>query len=112
MQEITSVEQYVTAIRGDEPVVMLFSADWCPDCRYLDTFIDEVAEAHQSEYTFYHVDSEQFPELCQTYDVMGIPSFLAYQKGKVVGRFVNRNRKTRREVEGFLEQVEANVERA
>ncbi|QSO54435.1 thioredoxin family protein [Alicyclobacillus curvatus] len=112
MEEITSLEQYVNAIRADKPTVMLFSADWCPDCRYLDTFIDEVVEAHQSEYDFYHVDTERFPELCETYDVMGIPSFLAYHKGQVVTRFVNRNRKTKREVEGFLEQVHTAVESA
>lgn len=111
MEDITSIEQYVNAMRATGPTVMLFSADWCPDCRYLDTFIDTVVEAHP-EYRFYHVDTESFPELCETYDVMGIPSFLAYHKGQVIGRFVNRNRKTKREVEGFLEQVHKTVEKA
>lgn len=105
MEGIQSMEQYFTLIREEQPVIMLFSADWCPDCRYLDIFIEEVVEQFKQHFVFYKVDRDQFPDLCDQYDILGIPSFLAYDKGSVIGRFVSKNRKTRKEVEDFLEQV-------
>lgn len=105
MRAITSLDEYFTVVREDKPAVMIFSAGWCPDCRYLDVFIDDVEEKYRDQMDFYKVDRDQFLELCETLDIMGIPSFLVYRRGQVVGRFVNGKRKTREEVEGFLDEV-------
>lgn len=105
MENITSVEQFVTKIRETKRTVMLFSADWCPDCRFLDGFIGTVAETHKDTFSFFKVDRDAFPELCDTYDILGIPSMLVFRDGKIVGRFVSKLRKTKAEVEDFLAQV-------
>lgn len=105
MQEIASTEEFIIKIREPKRTVMLFSANWCPDCRFLDTFIDDVVLSYGDKFDFYHVDRDAFPELCSTYDILGIPSFLVFEQGKVIGRFVSKLRKTRREVEDFLGQV-------
>ncbi|GMA49625.1 thiol reductase thioredoxin [Alicyclobacillus contaminans] len=105
MQEIRTLDEYFTVVRREQPSVMLFSAGWCPDCRYLDRFIDEVVDAYADRATFYKVDRDAFPELCETLDILGIPSFLAYRNGQVIGRFVSKLRKTRDEVERFLDEV-------
>ncbi|MCL6452314.1 MAG: thioredoxin family protein [Alicyclobacillus sp.] len=105
MNSVSSIEQFVEAIRSPQRTVLLFSADWCPDCRFLDQFIDDVAEAHARDFTFLKVDRDQFPELCETYDILGIPSLLVFRDGAVVGRFVSKLRKTRAEVEDFLARV-------
>lgn len=110
MKNISSMEEYFTLARGEQPVVMLFSADWCPDCRFLDRFIDEVEQAYSDKFAFYKVDRDKFPELCETLDIMGIPSFVAYQKGNVLGRFVSKLRKTKEEVEAFLNDVSAKLQ--
>lgn len=114
MKNIESMDEYFTLVRGDQPVVMLFSADWCPDCRFLDRFIDEVEAVYEGTFTFYKVDRDAFPELCETLEIMGIPSFLGYQQGNILGRFVSKLRKTRAEVESFLDDLasKANVTRS
>ncbi|MCL6636494.1 MAG: thioredoxin family protein [Alicyclobacillus sp.] len=101
---VTSLDEYFTLVRGADPVVMVFSADWCPDCRYLDGFLADVAAA-RPQFAFYKVDRDAFPELCESLDILGIPSLLAYQHGRVLGRFVSKLRKTRAEVEAFLDDV-------
>ncbi len=49
------------------------------------------------------IDRDDFIDLCVALDVFGIPSFLAYDKGNEVGRFVSKDRKTQQEIEAFLD---------
>ncbi len=105
MEKIESLSQYEAVISRETPVVLVFSADWCPDCRFLDTFIDQVVEEYQDKFAFYHVDRDEQSELCEKLDVLGIPSFIAYQAGEEVNRFVNGKRKSRQEVTEFLNQT-------
>ncbi len=105
MEWIRTLDDYFTLVQKDTPVIMIFSADWCPDCRYLDLFIDDIATEYKDKLEIYKVNRDEFGELCETLDIMGIPSLLAYRDGKVVNRWVNGKRKSREEVEDFLETV-------
>ncbi|MGB3102380.1 MAG: thioredoxin family protein, partial [Psychrobacillus psychrotolerans] len=44
-------------------------------------------------------------DLCIELDIFGIPSFLAYENGEEKGRFVSKDRKTREEIESFLQSI-------
>jgi thiol-disulfide isomerase/thioredoxin len=110
MEAIQSMEQFFTLVREDKPTVMVFSADWCPDCRYMETYIDDVVAEYQDRVRFYLVDRDKFLDLCETLEVLGIPSFIAYKDGKVISRFVNGKRKTRQEVTDFLDDALAKIE--
>ncbi|MBH1095463.1 thioredoxin family protein, partial [Enterococcus faecium] len=39
------------------------------------------------------------------WNIFGIPSFVVIQDGKELGRLVNKDRKTKQEIESFLESV-------
>ncbi|MEW8986079.1 MAG: thioredoxin family protein, partial [Bacillus sp. (in: firmicutes)] len=54
------------------------------------------------DYTFIHIDRDQFIDLCAEMDVFGIPSFIAYENGTELGRFVSKDRKTQEEIEAFI----------
>ena len=54
------------------------------------------------DYTFVRVDRDQFIELAQKWDIFGIPSFVVLEKGWEIGRFVDKNRKTKTEINSFL----------
>lgn len=99
MKKLESMEQYKDMIQ--EKVILLFSADWCPDCRFIEPFLPEIEETY-NEFTFYYVDRDQFIDLCAELNVFGIPSFIAYSKGEEIGRFVSKDRKTQEEIEQFL----------
>ena len=101
MKKLESVEQF-NELKDNEKVVFLFSADWCPDCRFIEPFMPEV-ESDFSQFTFIYVDRDEFIEVCAESDVFGIPSFIAYEKGTELGRFVNKDRKTKEEIESFLQ---------
>ncbi|HWI47835.1 MAG TPA: thioredoxin family protein [Rummeliibacillus sp.] len=101
MENLHSVEQY-NALKEQGKHVLLFTAGWCPDCHFIEPFMPEVEEKY-SEYTFISVDRDQFIDLCGELEVYGIPSFIAYNNGEETGRFVSKDRKTKEEIETFLQ---------
>lgn len=103
MKKLESVEQF-EKMRDNGKHVFLFTADWCPDCRVIEPFLPEV-ESNFSLYTFVLVDRDQFIDLCGELDIYGIPSFIGYEDGRELGRFVSKDRKTKEEIESFLSQL-------
>ncbi|WP_373893102.1 thioredoxin family protein [Virgibacillus natechei] len=101
MKTLETVEQF-NNLKNNENVIMIFTAGWCPDCRVIEPELPAI-EAEFPEYTFIEVNRDQFIELCQEYDIFGIPSFLAFRNGQEAGRFVSKDRKTREEVEQFIQ---------
>jgi thiol-disulfide isomerase/thioredoxin len=100
MRNLESVEEF-QQLKDNNKTIFMFSANWCPDCRFIDPVLPEIEEKFK-EYTFVHVDRDNFIDLCQQLDVYGIPSFLAFEDGKELGRFVSKDRKTQEEIEGFI----------
>jgi thiol-disulfide isomerase/thioredoxin len=100
MKHLESVEQF-KQLRDNGRTIFMFSANWCPDCRFIDPVLPEI-EAKFSEYTFVYVDRDEFIEICQELDVFGIPSFVAFENGEELGRFVSKDRKTQEEIEAFI----------
>lgn len=92
-------------IASDKPTVMVFKASWCKDCHYIEPFMPEVVEAYSDKLDFYEIDRDELPTLCEQYHILGIPSFVAFRNGKEVIRFVSKLRKTREEIEVFLDRV-------
>ncbi|KRL38598.1 thioredoxin [Liquorilactobacillus uvarum DSM 19971] len=89
---------------SDGTYVLFFTADWCPDCRFIKPAMPQIEEEYK-DYTFIQVDRDENIKLCQELGIMGIPSFLVYRDGKESARLVNKDRKTKEEVEHFLNQA-------
>lgn len=81
--------------------VLFFTAGWCPDCNFIKPAMPEI-ENDFTDYEFLLVDRDENIDLAADLGIMGIPSFVAYQDGEEIGRFVNKDRKTKEQVESFL----------
>ncbi|MDE5977609.1 MAG: thioredoxin family protein [Turicibacter sp.] len=103
VKEIVSIEQYQEVIAHGK-VIVLFTANWCPDCMVIKPFLPKIVEKY-SEYQFYTVNRDQLMDLCIELDIFGIPSFVAFKNGQEVGRLVNKERKTREQIEEFIESL-------
>ncbi|MFJ8066116.1 thioredoxin family protein [Psychrobacillus sp. NPDC096426] len=103
MQNLSSLEQFEQLKQG-EKVVFKFTADWCPDCHFIDPFMGELEDKF-SNFTFVSVDRDEFIDLCGQLDVFGIPSFIVFENGFEKGRFVSKDRKTKEEIESFLQTM-------
>ncbi|MFG6493810.1 thioredoxin family protein [Fictibacillus sp. UD] len=103
MENIKSIEQFQDTIKTGVTVAV-FSADWCPDCVVIKPILPEIEEEFSS-YQFVYVDRDELIELCQELDIFGIPSFVAFKEGKEIGRYVNKERKTKEQIVAFLEEL-------
>lgn len=81
--------------------VFFFTAGWCPDCAFIKPKMPEI-EAENPEFQFVETDRDKFMDLAQEWDIFGIPSFVVLENGKEIGRLVNKDRKTKEEVNSFL----------
>ncbi|MBD7943480.1 thioredoxin family protein [Psychrobacillus sp. FSL K6-2684] len=103
MENLQSIDQF-EQLKNTGKVVFKFTADWCPDCHFIDPFMGEVEEQF-SEFQFISVDRDKFIDLCVELNILGIPSFVAFENGNEIGRFVSKDRKTREEIELFLQSI-------
>lgn len=105
MREIKTEAEFEQAIASDRLVVVKFYTDWCPDCHRIDPFMPEVEKAYADRLEMVAVNRDTLPELSQRLDVFGIPSFIAFQQGKELVRFVSKLGKSREEIEHFLDRA-------
>ncbi|MEI5907880.1 thioredoxin family protein [Bacillus spongiae] len=104
MEAIKSTDVFEQLISKPEPVLIKFFADWCPDCRRMDMFIDDIINEY-SQYTWYELNKDELPELAEKYDVMGIPSLLIFQNGEKKAHLHSAHAKTPDQVIEFLDGV-------
>ncbi|KGX89409.1 thioredoxin [Pontibacillus halophilus JSM 076056 = DSM 19796] len=100
MQQLQSIEQF-NELKDNGKTVFMFTAKWCPDCHVIDPHLDELQEQYK-DYVWVSVDRDQFIDLCIDQGIFGIPSFIAFDRGEEVGRFVSKDRKTKEEVQTFM----------
>ena len=78
--------------------MLFFTADWCPDCAFIKPVMPQ--------YDWITVDRDANIEIAQDMGVMGIPSFVGIEDGQEIGRYVDKFRKTQKQVEDFLDTLE------
>lgn len=86
----------------------MFTAGWCPDCHFIAPHLPEIEDMH-NDYQFVSVDRDQFIDLAVDYDVMGIPSFIAFDRGEEIGRFVSKDRKQKKKSIHLLEDYKLSL---
>lgn len=100
-QATTNIEQ----LTKDGKFVLFFEADWCPDCKFIEPEMPAI-EQDYPDYEFIQVDRDQFLDLAKDLGIMGIPSFVAFSNGQEIGRLVNKERKTKAQVESFMDSLD------
>lgn len=105
MKKVCTMEQFGTKLDQRKIVIAVFTTTWCPDCHYIESFIDTVIDHFSSQVSSYNIDIEDISEIKKKYRINGIPSFVAFKNGVEINRFVNRSRKTREEIEKFFENT-------
>lgn len=105
MKELAAMtDTHLTHLITEGKHVLFFTATWCSDCRFIKPAMPEI-EAEFPEYDFIEIDRDQFIDICEEWEIFGIPSFVVIDNGKEIGRFVNKDRKTKREITGFIHSL-------
>lgn len=104
MKKIQNLEEFYDIVENTDKVIVYWYTKWCPDCFFSKTYLGKL-ENEFSDYEFIKIDRDRLLDLARHLEIFGIPSFLVFNEGNEVGRFVDKNRKTFNEVKTFINSV-------
>lgn len=99
MKSLESVKQFEELKQNK--TVFLFTAGWCPDCKVIEPDLPQL-EAKYNDFKFISVDRDQFMDICIDHGIMGIPSFLVYNEGELLGSYIGKERKSIEQIDDFI----------
>lgn len=86
MQYVTETDFQNEVLDSVEPVLVDFTATWCPPCKMLDPVVKQLAEDWQGKVKVVKLDADQNPNIMVQYGVMGIPTLMLFKSGQIKER--------------------------
>jgi len=104
MQEINESDFSTLVEQAAKPVLVDFSAEWCPPCKMLKPVIERISLDFGEKLDVFGVDTDHNPQLSQRFHISGVPTMIFFRSGKEVKKLVGfRDYDTlKREVESIL----------
>lgn len=62
--------------KGDLPAIVDFWAEWCGPCKMVAPVLEEISNEFEGKLKIYKVNTDEEPELSQTFGIQGIPALL------------------------------------
>lgn len=88
MQHIT-VDDFKTKVEeATKPVLVDFSAEWCPPCKMLAPVVERIALEYQDKLEVFGVDTDHSPELSQRFNISGVPTLIFFHNGQEIRKLV------------------------
>lgn len=70
------------------PVLVEFSADWCPPCRMMEPVLAELAGSLDGRLAIRRLDVDRDQEVSLRYSVLSMPTLVLFSAGRPVDRMV------------------------
>ena len=74
--------------QSGHPVMVDFSADWCPPCKMLAPVVERISLEFKDQLDVYSVDTDQQPGLSQRFMISGVPTLIFFKNGGEVKKLV------------------------
>lgn len=75
-------------LEAKEPVLVDFTATWCPPCRFIAPIVDALATEYKGRMKVAKLDVDLHQTSAQEYGVRSLPTLLLFKEGKVVKQLV------------------------
>ncbi|MER6168692.1 thioredoxin [Streptomyces violaceorubidus] len=95
MPEVTDAEFAAEVIGSDLPVLVEFTADWCPPCRQMAPVLAALAEEEGDRLRVVQLNVDQNPATTNAYKVLSMPTFMVFRGGEPVKSMVGSRPKRR-----------------
>ncbi|MER6107236.1 thioredoxin family protein [Streptomyces hirsutus] len=95
MTEVTDAD-FVTEVIGAElPVLVEFTADWCPPCRQMAPVLSALAAEQGGRLKVVQLDVDANPATTHAYKVLSMPTFMVFRDGEPLRSMVGARPKRR-----------------
>ncbi len=94
--EIISVSESTfeeKVLNADVPVLVDFTAQWCPPCKIIHPYLEEIAADYAGRAIVAQVNVDNNQALAQEFNVTGIPSLFVIKDGEIVDSVVGLREK-------------------
>ena len=71
-------------LASDLPVLVEFTADWCPPCKMIAPVLASIAGELQGRLRVLAIDADTNPETMRRYHVLGMPTLSLFVRGESV----------------------------
>ena len=85
---VTEQDFATEVLASDLPVLVEFTADWCPPCKMIAPIINQIASEYEGQLRVGVLDSDANPALVQAYGVMGLPTMILFVDGAPAERII------------------------
>jgi thioredoxin 1 len=85
-------------LESEQPVLVDFTAAWCPPCRVMNPILEELA-ADRDDLKIVSVDVDTEQSLAVQYGVLGMPTFMLFRNGAPIQSLVGARPRKRLELE-------------
>jgi len=97
--EVTDADFGAEVIGSDLPVLVEFTADWCPPCRQMGPVLSELAFEEGDRFKVVQLDVDTNPETTLAYGVLSMPTFMLFRDGAPAATFVGARPRRRFEAD-------------
>ncbi|MBQ0969357.1 MULTISPECIES: thioredoxin [Streptomyces] len=95
MPEVTDADFAAEVIGSDLPVLVEFTADWCPPCRQMAPVLSALAEEEGDRLRVVQLNVDRNPATTNAYKVLSMPTFMVFRGGEPVKSMVGSRPKRR-----------------
>ncbi|MEE1782434.1 thioredoxin [Streptomyces sp. SP17BM10] len=92
---VTDASFAAEVLAADVPVLVTFTADWCPPCRTVAPVLAEIAREKAGELKVVQVDVDTNPESQAAYSILSMPTMVLFRDGEPVRSIIGARAKAR-----------------
>ena len=104
MIEIKDGEFVDKVEQAAKPVLVDFSAVWCPPCARLKPTVERISQEFSDKLEVFGVDVDHCPELSTRFNIVSVPTMIFFRGGKEVKKIIGL-----RDYDSLKKEVEALV---
>ena len=93
--DVTDADFEAEVIGSDLPVLVEFTADWCPPCRQMGPVLKALAAEEGDRVKVVQLNVDHNPGTTNAYKVLSMPTFMVFRDGEPVKAMVGARPKRR-----------------
>ncbi|GHJ00363.1 thioredoxin [Streptomyces olivaceus] len=93
--EVTDADFGSEVLGSELPVLVEFTADWCPPCRQMVPVLGALAQEEADRFRVVQLNVDRNPATTNAYKVLSMPTFMVFRDGEPVKSMVGAMAKRR-----------------